>query len=242
MIRGYAASPAGEVESGHVMDFPPDTPDDALQAFREGYEAQMGGRLEEAVEHYRRSIAIHPTAEAHTFLGWALSFHGRPDEAIAECRTAIARRPRLRQPLQRHRRLPDRARPRGRGDHVARARKARGPLRAAPLPVLQPRPRLRQAAQGARGHPRAPAGHRHRAALYRRPSRAAPVARPAQLTRCPLPFYDNPILFGRSGSRGLIAFESAGDAVRVWSRGRGGSDRRPGALPAISPSVGSRTS
>jgi Tfp pilus assembly protein PilF len=71
------------------MDFPPDTPDDAQQAFREGYEAQMGGRLQEAVEHYRRSIAIHPTAEAHTFLGWALSFLGHPDEAIAECRTAI---------------------------------------------------------------------------------------------------------------------------------------------------------
>ena len=71
------------------MDFPLDTPDDARQAFREGYEAQMGGRLQEAVEHYRRSIAIHPTAEAHTFLGWALSFLGHPDEAIAECRTAI---------------------------------------------------------------------------------------------------------------------------------------------------------
>jgi len=38
------------------------------------------------------------------------------------------------------------------------------------------------------------------------------------LSALPLPFYDNPILFGRSGSRGLIAFESAGDAVRVWSR------------------------
>ena len=33
------------------------------------------------------------------------------------------------------------------------------------------------------------------------------------MSALPLPFYDNPILFGRSGSRGLIAFESAGDAV-----------------------------
>jgi tetratricopeptide (TPR) repeat protein len=72
------------------MDFPLDVPDDASQAFREGYEAQMSGRLEEALGHYRRSIAIHPTAEAHTFLGWALSFLGRPEDAIAECRTAIA--------------------------------------------------------------------------------------------------------------------------------------------------------
>jgi tetratricopeptide (TPR) repeat protein len=72
------------------MDFPPEMPDEARLAFEQGYEAQMSGRLEEAVEHYRRSIAIHPTAEAHTFLGWALSFLGRPDEAIAECETAIA--------------------------------------------------------------------------------------------------------------------------------------------------------
>ena len=38
------------------------------------------------------------------------------------------------------------------------------------------------------------------------------------MSALPLPFYDNPILFGRSGCRGLIAFEPAGDAVRVWSR------------------------
>jgi len=42
------------------------------------------------------------------------------------------------------------------------------------------------------------------------------------LSALPLPFYDNPILFGRSGSRGLIAFESVGDAVRVWSRAAAG--------------------
>lgn len=72
------------------MDLPPDTPDDARRAFQQGYEAQRDGRLDEALDHYRRSIALHPTAEAHTFLGWALSFLGRPEEAIAECRTAIA--------------------------------------------------------------------------------------------------------------------------------------------------------
>ena len=72
------------------MDFPPEMPDEARLAFEQGYEAQMSGRIDEAVDHYRRSIAIHPTAEAHTFLGWALSFLGRPDEAIAECETAIA--------------------------------------------------------------------------------------------------------------------------------------------------------
>jgi tetratricopeptide (TPR) repeat protein len=58
--------------------------------FQLGYEAQMAGRLEEAMTHYRRSIAIQPTAEAHTFLGWALSYLGRHDDAIAECKLAIS--------------------------------------------------------------------------------------------------------------------------------------------------------
>ncbi len=34
----------------------------------------------------------------------------------------------------------------------------------------------------------------------------------------PLPFYDNPLLFGRAGRRGLIAFEPAGGVVRVYER------------------------
>ncbi len=72
------------------MDFPPEIPEDARVAFHQGYEAQMDGRLDEAVEHYRRSIAIRPSAEAHTFLGWVLSYQGRHEDAIAECKTAIA--------------------------------------------------------------------------------------------------------------------------------------------------------
>jgi tetratricopeptide (TPR) repeat protein len=67
-----------------------DVPEEAQRHFQRAYEAQMGGRLDEAVEHYRRSIAIHPTAEAHTFLGWALSYLGRHEEAIAECKVAIS--------------------------------------------------------------------------------------------------------------------------------------------------------
>ena len=72
------------------MEFPPDMPHEARLAFQEGYEAQMNGRAEEALEHYRRSIAIHATAEAHTFLGWALSHQGNHESAIAECKEAIA--------------------------------------------------------------------------------------------------------------------------------------------------------
>lgn len=64
--------------------------DEARDEFRRAYEHQMGGRLDEAIAGYRRSIAAHPTAEAHTFLGWTMSFQGRHEEAIAECKLAIA--------------------------------------------------------------------------------------------------------------------------------------------------------
>ncbi len=57
--------------------------------FKEGYRFQMSGDLEGAIAAYERSIELYPTAEAHTFLGWAYSFQGRIDEAIKECETAI---------------------------------------------------------------------------------------------------------------------------------------------------------
>jgi len=57
--------------------------------FKEGYRLQMSGDLEGAIGAYERSIELYPTAEAHTFLGWAYSFQGRIDEAIKECETAI---------------------------------------------------------------------------------------------------------------------------------------------------------
>ena len=49
----------------------------------------MGGDFEMAVELYKRSLDLHPTAEAYTFLGWAYHFQGRIEEAIAECKKAI---------------------------------------------------------------------------------------------------------------------------------------------------------
>jgi tetratricopeptide (TPR) repeat protein len=54
------------------------------------YRHQMHGELGDAIALYRRSIAMFPTAEAHTFLGWAYSMMDRYDEAIAECERAIA--------------------------------------------------------------------------------------------------------------------------------------------------------
>jgi Tfp pilus assembly protein PilF len=61
----------------------------ATALWRAAYRYQMEGELDQAVEHYQRSVAVHPTAEAHTFLGWSLSFQGRLEEATAECLRAI---------------------------------------------------------------------------------------------------------------------------------------------------------
>ena len=63
--------------------------DQAQEYFQKAYELQMSGKLEEAVEHYQKSIDVFPTAEAHTFLGWTYSFMGNYDDAIAECHKAI---------------------------------------------------------------------------------------------------------------------------------------------------------
>ncbi|MBI3604331.1 MAG: tetratricopeptide repeat protein, partial [Nitrospirae bacterium] len=66
---------------------------EAWDYFQQAYERQMKGELEEAVTLYKRSIETHPTAEAHTFLGWTYSFMGKLDEAIEECHHAIAMDP-----------------------------------------------------------------------------------------------------------------------------------------------------
>lgn len=62
----------------------------AKALWRKAYAAQMEGNLEEAVFYYRASIEVLPTAEAHTFLGWTYSFMDRLDDAIEECKKAIA--------------------------------------------------------------------------------------------------------------------------------------------------------
>jgi len=54
------------------------------------YRHQMAGELGDAIALYRRSLALFPTAEAHTFLGWAYNLMDRNEEAIAECEKAIA--------------------------------------------------------------------------------------------------------------------------------------------------------
>ncbi len=68
---------------------PPDRAAQARQRFQEAYQAQMEGDYDRAVELYRESLALHPSAEAHTFLGWTFHFQGKIQEAIAECKRAI---------------------------------------------------------------------------------------------------------------------------------------------------------
>lgn len=63
---------------------------EAVMLFNEAYEAQMAEDFPAAIQLYKKSIEVFPTAEAYTFLGWAYSFQGDYDRAIAECLAAIA--------------------------------------------------------------------------------------------------------------------------------------------------------
>ena len=61
----------------------------AQELFQQAYELQIAKQYEQAISLYKQSIEAYPTAEAHTFLGWAYSFQERLDEAIEECHRAI---------------------------------------------------------------------------------------------------------------------------------------------------------
>lgn len=61
--------------------------------FDQAYRLQMRGELANAMNLYKRSIAMYPTAEAYTFLGWTYGMLKRFDEAIEMCHKAIATDP-----------------------------------------------------------------------------------------------------------------------------------------------------
>jgi tetratricopeptide (TPR) repeat protein len=61
----------------------------ATKLWRQAYRHQIEGEPEPPIELYRNSIEVYPTAEAHTFLGWAMSFQGRLEDATRECLRAI---------------------------------------------------------------------------------------------------------------------------------------------------------
>src|SRR5437899_10975897 len=76
------------LNNGSIMD-EASLKQQALGLWNEGYRCHMRGDLQRAIEFYGRSLETYPTAEAYTFRGWAYSFLGRIDDAIAECKRAI---------------------------------------------------------------------------------------------------------------------------------------------------------
>src|SRR6201991_381838 len=61
----------------------------AWEVLQDAYQGQMEGDYDRAVELYQSSLDLHPTAEAHTFLGWTYHFQGRLEESICECKLGI---------------------------------------------------------------------------------------------------------------------------------------------------------
>ena len=70
-----------------------ETLEKALKLWQAGTDRLLAGDLEDAISLFTRSLELQPTAEAYTFRGWAYSFAGRLDDAIEECRKAIATDP-----------------------------------------------------------------------------------------------------------------------------------------------------
>jgi tetratricopeptide (TPR) repeat protein len=81
--------PQSDAEAAHILRTADGRFQEALALLTVAYRQQTLGHLEEAIRLYRRSIALFPTAEGHTFLGWTYSFQNRYDEAVAECQKAI---------------------------------------------------------------------------------------------------------------------------------------------------------
>jgi len=75
------------------MEVSRDRLEKAAELFQQAYHSQMQGELGTAMQLYQASIQAHPTAEAYTFLGWTYSFLNRYEDAIEECKNAIATDP-----------------------------------------------------------------------------------------------------------------------------------------------------
>ncbi len=62
---------------------------EAFALIEKGYKFQRKGKLRQAIKIYKASLKLLPTAEGHTYLGWALSLQGQYKRAIKECYVAI---------------------------------------------------------------------------------------------------------------------------------------------------------
>jgi len=63
--------------------------DIARRMMEDAFRELRDGHLDDAIQLYQASISIHPTPEAHTFLGWTYSKQSRYEDAIQECMNAI---------------------------------------------------------------------------------------------------------------------------------------------------------
>ena len=70
----------------------------ARQFLEEGNRCHQEGEIDAAIEKYKQSIQLHPTADAHTFLGWMYSFKGNLEASIEQCRIAIELDPKFGNP------------------------------------------------------------------------------------------------------------------------------------------------
>lgn len=67
----------------------PSAEEQARAYFNQAYQLHTQGRLQRAIALYEQSLELYPTAEAHTFMGWAYSHLGEYERAIEECKQAI---------------------------------------------------------------------------------------------------------------------------------------------------------
>ncbi len=89
-IFGLEPPPPSQQAAAAVLRGADRTFQEAVALLEKAYRDQMRGKLGEAIRIYKRSITLFPTAEAHTFLGWAYSFQNQYEDAIEECEAAIA--------------------------------------------------------------------------------------------------------------------------------------------------------
>jgi len=66
-----------------------DNDERARQLWEEGTQRLTQGEPEEAEKLFEQSLAAKPTAEGYTYHGWAISYLGRLEEAIEDCKKAI---------------------------------------------------------------------------------------------------------------------------------------------------------
>lgn len=63
---------------------------DARELIEKALEHHMKGEFDKAIELYKKSIEVQPSADAYTYMGWAYSMMGEHEKAIELCMKAIA--------------------------------------------------------------------------------------------------------------------------------------------------------